>query len=709
MSSEPSAETASTNLASRILMVLATILTAAAMLAGLANFELLNGNRFAGHADDIRKDPAVASALGVIVTDKIITANTNLAALRPLVQSTTTSVIESDAAGPVFRSAVRPLHQYLTSDSDSQVLLQAADIAAISISALKEFKPDLVANVPADLDVTFSSIGSQSFAAHTLQAARWVRVLSWLLPLLAALCLLGAVLLGRRTWRSAGFTAGRVLLWAAGVFGGLVAIGVIANAIFTPKGLVPAVASAAWSTMVVPTAILTLIVGFAGLVLIGCARTLPVRNLREFDGWALRAVRSRPTTPAGWGLRVVGLGLLGVLMVLRPAMVIQFLVALAGVLLITYVLCEVLISAYEAASERGLAPRFLAGIRRNGARILAGLAALALLVSVTVFAWPQSTSIAAESGPADERCNGWVQLCDRPYNDVSFEASHNSMSALDENYFLAEQPNGIIGQLNAGVRVFLIDSWYGQATNRPGVIANSDATRAQAVAQANETFGASTVQSALRLRNSLNVKPEGPIGLYLCHELCELGATDWPKVMGQVKTWMDRHPREVVTFFVQDVVSPADVAKMLGDVGLSDRLYTPPAKGQDWANLGQMISSGKRLVWLQENKVDTAAYPWMLDGQTWSQDTEYTNPSVSSFSCALKRGEPDNPIFLMNHWLSGFSSLQADAKKVNARSVLLPLAQKCEEERGQIPNYVAVNYYNLGDLKSVVQTLNGLD
>lgn len=110
MSSEPSAATLSTSLVSRILMVLATILTAAAMLAGLVNYELLNGNRFAGHADDIRKDPAVARELGVIVTDKIITANTNLAALRPLVQSTTTSVIESDAAGPVFRSAVRPLH-----------------------------------------------------------------------------------------------------------------------------------------------------------------------------------------------------------------------------------------------------------------------------------------------------------------------------------------------------------------------------------------------------------------------------------------------------------------------------------------------------------------------------------------------------------------------------------------------------------------------
>lgn len=704
-----SAPTTSTTVASRILMALATVLTAGAMLAGLANFELLNGNRFAGHADDIRQDPAVASALGVIVTDKIITANTDLAALRPLVQSATTSVIRSNAAGPVFRTAVRPLHQYFTSDSDSQVLLRAADIAAISISALRAFKPDLVANVPVNLDVTLSSIGSQSLAARTLEATRWVQVLSWLLPLLAAVCALGAIVTGRRTWRSAGFTVGRVLLRAAGFFAVVIAVGVIANTIFTPTDLVPAVASAAWSTMVVPTAILTLIVGFGGLLLIGCARTLPVPDLREFDDWAVRAVRSRPTTPSGWGLRVIGLGLLGILMVLRPAVVIQFLVALAGVVLVTYVVSEAAVAGYSAAVRRGLAPRALASVRRYGARVVAAMVAVALLVSVSVLAWPQSTSIAAETGPASQACNGWVQLCARPYNDVAFEATHNSMSALDENYFLAEQPNGIIGQLNAGVRVFLIDSWYGQSTNRPGVIANSDATRAQAVEQANATFGASTVQAALRLRNSLNVTPQGPVGLYLCHELCELGATDWPKVMRQVKTWMDQHPREVVTFFVQDVVKPADVAKLLGDVGLLDQVYTPPAKGQDWASLGQMIADNQRLVWLHENETDAARYPWLLDGAQWSQDTEYTNPSVASFSCAIKRGEPDNPIFLMNHWLSGFGSLQADAQKVNSRSILLPLAQKCEKERGQIPNYLAVNYYNLGDLKSVVQTLNGLD
>ena len=84
-----------------------------------------------------------------------------------------------------------------------------------------------------------------------------------------------------------------------------------------------------------------------------------------------------------------------------------------------------------------------------------------LLATVGVLSWPQPTpalsSAVAENDP--NACNGHVELCDRPYNDVAFPATHNSMSAADGNrWFLAEQETGVMGQLDDGVRVFLIDS-----------------------------------------------------------------------------------------------------------------------------------------------------------------------------------------------------------------------------------------------------------
>ena len=50
----------------------------------------------------------------------------------------------------------------------------------------------------------------------------------------------------------------------------------------------------------------------------------------------------------------------------------------------------------------------------------------------------------------------------------------------------------------------------------------------------------------------------------------------------------------------------------------------------------------------------------------------------------------------------------SDAQLVNASDVLLPRAQQCQEERGSIPNFVAVNYVALGDVYDVVDELNGV-
>ena len=43
---------------------------------------------------------------------------------------------------------------------------------------------------------------------------------------------------------------------------------------------------------------------------------------------------------------------------------------------------------------------------------------------------------------------------------------------------------------------------------------------------------------------------------------------------------------------------------------------------------------------------------------------------------------------------------------MNARAVLLKRMEQCEDERGQLPNFVAVDYYDRGDLLGVVDELN---
>jgi hypothetical protein len=138
-------------------------------------------------------------------------------------------------------------------------------------------------------------------------------------------------------------------------------------------------------------------------------------------------------------------------------------------------------------------------------------------------------------------------------------------------------------------------------------------------------------------------------------------------------------------------------------------VYTPadPADQQGWPTLGQMIESGQRLVVMMENHSGGTAYPWLLDAFHWVQDTPYHFARPSAFSCALNRGPADASLFLLNHWITNKSREVTNATRVNARGVLLPRAEQCEKERGLRPNYLAVDFYDRGDLLGVVNTLNG--
>ena len=80
-----------------------------------------------------------------------------------------------------------------------------------------------------------------------------------------------------------------------------------------------------------------------------------------------------------------------------------------------------------------------------------GVAALALL----------AVSAVVGSQPDEElACNGHVELCDRPYDEVTYAATHNSMSSPDVVPVWPEHDGGLTEQLDAGVRALLIDTHH---------------------------------------------------------------------------------------------------------------------------------------------------------------------------------------------------------------------------------------------------------
>ena len=99
----------------RLLMLLGTLLLLAGTIAGVVNREVLDAGRFADHVNAVRADPAVSRELGALVTERILADQPDLTAMRPLLESTVTSIIASPALGSAARAtAAGPLYRTLT-------------------------------------------------------------------------------------------------------------------------------------------------------------------------------------------------------------------------------------------------------------------------------------------------------------------------------------------------------------------------------------------------------------------------------------------------------------------------------------------------------------------------------------------------------------------------------------------------------------------
>lgn len=255
-------------------------------------------------------------------------------------------------------------------------------------------------------------------------------------------------------------------------------------------------------------------------------------------------------------------------------------------------------------------------------------------------------------------CNGSAALCERRYDAVVFPGTHNSVAATQSGFvaFNANQTHPVAEQLADGIRVLLLDVTYDDG----------------------ETA--------------------------LCHGPCSLGSRPHVEVLDELHTFLVEHPNDVVTIIYQDSVSAEDVEADFDETGLLDFVYTHDAEA--WPTLGEMITANTRLVVTAENSGPPPAWYNHVWDLAW--DTPFSFTSLESFSCELNRGEQGHPLFLLNHWLSNEVGLPAAdmAAQANAAEVLLARVAECRRTMNRTPTFIAVDYYEQGDLFEVVQMLN---
>jgi hypothetical protein len=264
------------------------------------------------------------------------------------------------------------------------------------------------------------------------------------------------------------------------------------------------------------------------------------------------------------------------------------------------------------------------------------------------------------------------------------------------------QERGIPGLLEDGIRGFLIDVHFGfpvgsgVKTDIDGEIGSKD--------RFEKAVGKEGIDAAMRIRDRLEGQAAGPRGVYLCHGFCELGSQPLVDVLRQVRDFLVRRPQEVLVLVIEDYVPTADLEAAFTESGLVDFVYRSPL-GPPWPTLRQMIDRSERVLVLGESGRPGIA--WFHPAFEVLQETPYKFESPDDMSCRANRGGTSAPLFQINHWIETLPAPRpTNAAIVNSYAFLLARAERCWRERRRVPNLVAVDFAETGDLLRVVAALN---
>jgi hypothetical protein len=403
--------------------------------------------------------------------------------------------------------------------------------------------------------------------------------------------------------------------------------------------------------------------------------------------------------PGSWGLPAGLRGLVGdvtgeVAGALAARVVRLALVPLAAgfVLAVCVVATAPSLRAESAALRARVGARASAGASAGAPRLRRGGLVAGVAATVAVAAAAALVVVGPGHGGGDDRaCNGSVELCERRYDQVAYAATHNSMSSPDVVSVWPEHDGDIAEQLDFGIRALLIDTHHWTPVVSAEQLEQGDPGLPPAVAE--------------RVLATLGDRSRARPGTYLCHNQCALGSMPLVDGLAQVQAFLDANPDEVVTLIVQDAISPEETAEAFAAAGLDPYLHVHEP-GEEWATLGELVDRNERLVVFAEEAGPPP--PWYLQAFENMQDTPFHAEEPDQLSCVEARGDPDAPLFLMNHWISRLTPDRATAALVNRREVLVDRARRCESERGLAPNYLAVDFFGIGDVTGAVDELNGI-
>jgi len=277
---------------------------------------------------------------------------------------------------------------------------------------------------------------------------------------------------------------------------------------------------------------------------------------------------------------------------------------------------------------------------------------------------------------SESQCNGSVILCERSYDNVTFPETHNSFATHQDGIFYpaSNHETGLNAQWDAGIRAFMLDTHY-----------NSE------------------------FENDAD-------NVAFCHGSSDDGYS--PCRYGEVNPWqwlsilkgkMASAPRDIVTLLIENHVSGDHLKSLFDHVNLTPLMYIHKLN-EDWPTLQSLIDLETRLVVFWEQP-DDPSHPEFHDFLTHSWTTSYAEDDTSDMDCSVHRGDGTQSVFHMNNWLSGPLGLSDPfrADEANDPSFMFERALDCIELHGKRPTFIAVDWWDDGDVVAAATMVNELE
>lgn len=707
----------------RLSIAIALLGVAIALLGGVLLYlreNVFDREAFGDRAERAFSDERVRLAVAQPITDGIIDSGpAKLVNARPLIESVVTGVLGTAPARAAFGEAAETLEAKLFARDPNTLLINLADTASLAAATLESVAPQFAGDLPARIHHVRVELTASVAGIDSVELAEDASFLGLALPPIALLLLAGSVALApdrrRGLIRASLFAAGAAV---AGVIALVVARSMLVSQF--ESDVVADAAATAWDALFDDLGGAFVLAGVIAIVLAAAARFTGEEGFDPLAPFtrAGELLRRRPERTAWALLRALALGAIGIALILAPQLSLEAIAVIAGAWVLYVAVGELLSFLAPPAAARSEAEAAeaspLGRLRSTRIVTVAGIAAIAFIV-VTVAGGGEDAP-ARPPGPPPA-CNGYPELCDKRIDEVTFPATHNSMSAAEEpGWFLPNQRFGIRHQLNDGIRGLLIDTHYGVQRNGGrgfGAVVTDlqkeQKTRQEVVAE----IGEEAVQKAESLVGKLAFgdAPPGKTEPYLCHVLCELGATRLDVALHGVAEWMRSHPDEFLIIFIEDVVSPKETAAAFVRSGLLRYAYAPTDDPVQ-PTLGELIERDRRLLVMAENDAGGGKYPWYQQGFDLVQETPYTFHDVAGIesreSCRPNRGSTANPLLQLNSWIETIPRDPDLAARINSEDVLLARSRLCTRIRDMKPNLLNVDFYDRGDVIGVANELNGI-